>query len=87
MFDAMKNRVDLSSPLSILEPGQKGIVLRLSSDGDLRGKLRDLGFTAGTCVTCLDASFDDFMTVSIGGHSFAIPRDESATVWLRLTHD
>ncbi|MDR1874275.1 MAG: metal-dependent transcriptional regulator [Synergistaceae bacterium] len=83
MFAAMENRVDLSSPLSVLETGQKGSVVRLSADEALRRKLQNLGFTTGACITCLDASVEDSVTVSLDGRTFVMPRDESAAVWLR----
>jgi DtxR family Mn-dependent transcriptional regulator len=84
MFAAMENRVDLSSPLSVLESGQKGSLMRLSADEGLRRKLQDLGFTTGVSVTCLDASAENSVTVSLDGRTLVMPRDESATVWLRL---
>ncbi|MDR3265735.1 MAG: ferrous iron transport protein A [Synergistaceae bacterium] len=42
-----------------------------------------MGFTTGASVSCLDASVEDSVTVSLDGRSFAMPRDETATIWLR----
>jgi DtxR family Mn-dependent transcriptional regulator len=83
MFAAMGNCVTTSSPLSALKTGEQGTILRLSAGEDLRGKLQALGFTTGTCVTCLNASSENSVAVLIGGRSLVMPRNESATIWLR----
>ncbi|MDR1730565.1 MAG: metal-dependent transcriptional regulator [Synergistaceae bacterium] len=82
LFASMENRVDLFIPLSLVESGQKGSVTRLSADDGLRRKLQDLGFITGASVTCLEAS-ENFITISLEGHTCEMPLYEAATVWLR----
>jgi DtxR family Mn-dependent transcriptional regulator len=84
LFRSMETEVLLSSPLSILENGQKGAVIRLSAEDKLRKRLQDAGFVTGAGVTCLDATAKGFLTIALDGREMSLPRNEAAAVWLRM---
>ena len=84
LFSAMETRVSLPSPLSIIEKGQKGTVLRLSADDKLRKTLQDIGFIRGAIVTCLDASAIGTLRVLLDNTEIVLPRNEAASVWIHI---
>jgi DtxR family Mn-dependent transcriptional regulator len=84
LFNAMETQVLLPNPLSVLEKGQKGVVIRLSAEEKLRKRLQDTGFTTGASVNCLDGSSTGSLRISLDGKELEIPRNEAAAVWLRM---
>ena len=84
LFDAMDAKVLLPNPLSVLKSGDRGIVIRLTADEELRRRLQDTGFTAGASVVCLDASESNFLRLALSGEEISLPRNEAAAVWLRM---
>ncbi|MDR1378600.1 MAG: metal-dependent transcriptional regulator [Synergistaceae bacterium] len=84
LFNAMETQVLLPNPLSVLRKGQKGVVIRLTADEKLRKYLQDKGFMSGTSIVCLDASSTGSLRVSVDGKEMEVPRNEAATVWLRM---
>jgi DtxR family Mn-dependent transcriptional regulator len=84
LFNAMETRVLLPNPLSVLENGQKGVVTRLTADEKLRKRLQDTGFTTGASVICLDSSSTGSLRIALDGKEMEIPRNEAASVWLRM---
>ena len=84
LFTTMETSVSLPNPLSVFEAGQKGLVVRLSADDKLRKQLQDMGFTTGATVTYLDVSATGSLQVLLDGREMSLPRNEAATVWLRM---
>jgi DtxR family Mn-dependent transcriptional regulator len=84
LFNAMEAQVLLPNPLSVLQKGEKGVVIRLSAEEKLRKRLLDTGFTAGTNVACLDASSPGSLRISVDGKEMSVLRSEAAAVWLRM---
>ncbi|MDR2527574.1 MAG: metal-dependent transcriptional regulator [Synergistaceae bacterium] len=84
MLHAMDNaQVLLPNPLSVLEGGQRGAVVRLSAEDALRKRLQDAGFTTGALVMCLENASGS-LRVSLDGKETSLPRNEAAAVWLRM---
>jgi DtxR family Mn-dependent transcriptional regulator len=84
LFNAMETQVLLPNPLSVVEKGQRGVVIRLSADEKLRKRLQDTGFITGAAVTCLDPSAESSVRISLEGKELSLPRNEAAAVWLRM---
>jgi DtxR family Mn-dependent transcriptional regulator len=84
-YKSIDNQVLLPQPLSVFSVGQNGVVTRLSSDGKLRKRLQDTGFTAGAKVACLDSSSPGLLKVALEGKELSMPRNEASAVWLRIT--
>jgi DtxR family Mn-dependent transcriptional regulator len=84
LFSAMETQVLLPNPLSVLEGGQKGVVIRLSAEDKLRKRLQETGFVTGASVTCVDASLAGSVRILLDGKDLSIPRNEAAAVWLRM---
>ena len=72
----------LETKLSMFRPGESGIVH--SVDGEARGlagRLRDLGFTAGTRVTCVCVSpLGDPVAYRVRGALIALRREDAAMI-------
>ncbi len=84
LFSAMETQVSLPNPLSVLEQGQKGTVLRLSADDKLRKTLQNRGFITGAALTCLDASAAGTLRVLLENTEIMLPRNEAAAVWVHI---
>ena len=84
LFNAMETQVLLPKPLSVLESGESGIVIRLSAEGELRKHLQDAGLTVGTNVSCIDSSETEFLKIALDGGEMSLLRSEAAAVWLRI---
>jgi DtxR family Mn-dependent transcriptional regulator len=83
-YRSIDNPVPLPQPLSVFSSGQNGVVTRLSSEGKLRKRLQDTGFTAGAKVACLDSSSPGSLKVALEGKELSMPRNEASAVWLRM---
>ena len=79
-----RTQVTLPNPLSVFENGQKGVVIRLSAEDKLRGRLQDAGFVNGAAVTCVDSASDASTLVALDDKEISLPRSEAATIWLRM---
>jgi DtxR family Mn-dependent transcriptional regulator len=84
LFSAMEKGVLMPYPLSLAKDGQKGVVTHLSAEEKLRKRLQSEGFMTGTTVTCLDSSSPNSLKISVSNVEKTLPRNEAATVWLRL---
>ena len=84
LFNAMETQVLLPHPLSVVENGQKGVVIRLSAEDKLRKRLQETGFITGASVTCVDASMAGSVRILLDGKDLSLPRNEAAAIWLRL---
>ena len=84
LLTAMENGVFLPSPLSVAKGGQKGVVTHLSDEEKLRRRLQGEGFVSGVTVACLDSSSPNSLKISVANTERMLPRNEAATVWLRL---
>ena len=83
LFTAMETHILLPTPLSVLENGQKGTVVRLSAEEKLRKNLQEAGFVQGATITCRDASATGSVAIVLDGKEMSIPRSEAATIWLK----
>jgi DtxR family Mn-dependent transcriptional regulator len=84
LLAAMEDVVLLPYPLSVAESGQKGVITHLSADEKLRRRLQGEGFVSGVTVVCLDASSPNSLKISVANAERTLPRNEAATVWLKL---
>jgi DtxR family Mn-dependent transcriptional regulator len=84
LLAAMEEGVFLPYPFSLVKSGQKGVVTHLSAEEKLRRRLQGEGFTAGATIACLDSSSPNFLKLTLAGVERTLPRNEAATVWLRL---
>ncbi|GHS96574.1 DtxR family transcriptional regulator [Synergistales bacterium] len=89
LFAATESRVLLPNPLSVFEPGQKGVVTHLTAESELRGSLSEKGFVAGAAVSCLESGSDDVLLISVTPskgrpEEMSVSRKDAATVWLRM---
>jgi len=82
-----RTQVTLPNPLSVFESGQKGVVVRLSAESSLRKRLQSDGFTAGVVVACADSEQNDLILVELDGREIPLPRNEAATIWLRMVQE
>ncbi len=76
-------------PLTLCEPGTRGIVLRLTADAvsdttgaSLRKKLMDLGFTTGASIV-LEKISESVYTVRLERKTLELPLNEAATIWIQ----
>jgi len=82
-----KTQVMLPNPLSVFESGQKGVIIRLSAEDDLRKRLQNDGFAAGTAIACVDSTLDDSILVELNSRKTSLLRNEAAAIWLRMIQE
>ena len=70
-------------PLSSLEPGQKGIVVRVAGPPDLRRRLMDMGLVGGTEVVVVrKAPLADPIEYEVRGYNLSLRRREADLVYV-----
>ena len=70
--------------LAALAPGERAVVMRLTTAGEMRRRLLDLGFTPGAAVTALlRARGGGFAAYRVRGAVIALRRADAATVLVR----
>lgn len=73
------------SDLSMLQPGESGIVESLNESG-LRTKLAEMGIFKGRVIKVLfKAPFGDPIAVEVGGYVLSLRKDEARIVALRTS--
>jgi len=76
--------------LSLLEPGERGIIVRLSDrlQGLLRQRLLDLGFVPGTAVSVyLRAPWGDPTAYDVKGATIALRKEQAAMILVKISAD
>ncbi|MBE6636913.1 MAG: ferrous iron transport protein A [Ruminococcaceae bacterium] len=67
--------------LDTLQPGDCALVREVICQGPMRRRLRDIGFTADTTVTCLGRSpLGDPTAYAVKGAVLALRREDAATI-------
>lgn len=70
--------------LTLLNPGERGVVLYVSGDKSMRRRLQDLGIVEGTEILCLQRSpFGDPTAFSIRGAVIALREEDSFNILLK----
>jgi Fe2+ transport system protein FeoA len=68
-------------PLSQLQPGEQGEVVRLQADGPIRQRLLEMGFIRGARLKVEKlAPLGDPMELVIKGYHLSLRREESACI-------
>ena len=71
----------ITVPVAHLKPGQKGVVVRLDAESDLRQHLLEMGFTRGTEVEFLrQAPLGDPIDLKLRSYRLSLRRNEAAAV-------
>lgn len=72
---------NLSIPLSDLQPGDQGEVVRVQAQGQVRQRLLEMGFIRGARLRVEKlAPLGDPMELVIKGYHLSLRRDESACI-------
>ena len=72
------------SCLSVLNPGEYGVVSGLSGESGIKRRLQDLGLVEGTKVLCLQRSpLGDPTAFSIRGAVIALREEDSSNILIQ----
>ncbi|WP_337399160.1 FeoA family protein [Congzhengia sp.] len=72
------------SCLSVLRPGEYGVVSSLSGENGIKRRLQDLGLVEGTKVLCLQRSpLGDPTAFSIRGAVIALREEDSSNIFIK----
>ena len=72
------------SCLSVLNPGECGVVSGLSGENGINRRLQDLGLVEGTKVLCLQRSpLGDPTAFSIRGAVIALREEDSSNIFIK----
>ena len=72
------------SCLSVLRPGEYGVVSCLSGENGIKRRLQDLGLVEGTKVLCLQRSpLGDPTAFSIRGAVIALREEDSSNIFIK----
>ena len=72
------------SCLSVLRPGEYGVVSSLSGESGIKRRLQDLGLVEGTKVLCLQRSpLGDPTAFSIRGAVIALREGDSSNIFIK----
>lgn len=68
-------------PLCDMKKGERAVIKKLETKGDLRQRLMDIGFIEGTKVSCVRISpFGDPKAYLVRGAVIALRKEDAATV-------
>jgi DtxR family transcriptional regulator, Mn-dependent transcriptional regulator len=71
----------MSIPLSEMKPGEKAQIERVSGDGAVKRRIRDMGVTTGSLVEVVRvAPLGDPMDVKIKGYHLSLRKEEAADI-------
>ena len=74
--------------LSVLRPGQKGIVVRVEGPSEIRRRLLDMGLVRGTEVRAIrEAPLADPVEYEVKGYNLSLRREEAACVFVELVEE
>ena len=80
---ALSEPARLPRPLSMLDVGGTGSVVRVTAEGSLRKRLLELGLLPGTRVELVrSAPLGDPVELAVRGGNLSLRRSEAATVWI-----
>ena len=83
LLTVMGDERKLPRPLSMIPPGGKGTVSRVTASGGLRQRLLSLGFVPGVPVLCRKAApLGDPLSIEVKGSEIALRKTEAASVWI-----
>lgn len=82
-FIAIEKPILLPEPLTLCEPGTKGVVLRITADDPMRKKIFDYGLQSGTAITFLNSEEDSVYKIQVKRQTLELPLNEAATVWIQ----
>jgi DtxR family Mn-dependent transcriptional regulator len=81
---ALSDPLSLPCPLSLLTPGEGGVVARVTAEGVLKKRLLEMGLVPETPVVFLRSSpLGDPLEMEVRGMRLSLRRSEAATVWVR----
>lgn len=70
--------------LSLLKPGESGIIESVSGEGALRRRLLDMGLTPGTRVSVRKAApFGDPLELSLRGYELTLRGEDAKIIQMR----
>jgi ferrous iron transport protein A len=73
-------------PLSELNPDEGGIIIRVGGSGEIRRRLLDMGFVAGSEVTVARiAPLGDPVQIRINGYDLALRKSEAEKITVDVT--
>jgi len=76
---------DIIIPLTDLETGEVGKVVRVNSESEFAGRLKDLGFVSGTLIRCRQkAPFRDPVEYEVRGSRFCLRHHEARDIQILL---
>ena len=76
----------ITKTLRELEPGEKGIIIRVSGDKSIRRRLLDMGVVVGADVEVQRvAPLGDPVEIKIKGYDLALRRSEAENIQVELT--
>lgn len=74
--------------LGDLEPGQHGLISRLSCRGRLRRRLMDMGVVAGTPVEVVRvAPLGDPVELKVKGFHLSLRKSEAGDIWVEVSEN
>lgn len=83
----MCEHIDIMS-LDQLREGESGMLCHMDEDHPLLGRLRDLGWTRGTCVKCVRVSpLGDPVAYGVRGAILALRRADSRGIFVCRMED
>ena len=75
----------MEKKLSELKPGERGIISRVTGDGDFRRRLLDMGLIKGTEITVVrKAPLGDPMEFLLKGYNLSLRKRESENVYVSV---
>ena len=70
-------------PLSELKPGEKGVILKVIGDREIRRRLLDMGLTRGTeIIVVRKAPLGDPVEFLLKGYNLSLRKKESENVYV-----
>ena len=74
--------------LDQLKAGEEGILLQYSGDGDLQGRLKELGLVRGTLIVVERyAPLGDPLEIKVRGYHLAIRKKDAACILIKRSRE
>lgn len=87
LLSAMGDDQKLPRPLTMIQPGERGVVTRVTADEPLRSRLFTLGLAPGAVILRKTAPpGGETIAIEAEGRETVLKRTEAASVWIRGAH-
>jgi Fe2+ transport system protein FeoA len=86
-FEHRNDGLEAEPPIALdeLEPGQRGRIVRIKSNGDVTRRIMDMGMTPGSTVEVRRvAPLGDPIEVRVKGYSLSLRKEEARGIGVEL---